>query len=262
MIYESTMPPRLTYEFVKEFIKNAGDKLLSKEYVNNRTKITIECHVCHNPYDQVFTSYQKGYRHQDCPNKVRWENSPNPLVVYNANPTRKILPLVTKTCPECNEQFDVKNHRRDQITCSPECLKVYIRKKAESGHYRRIGSMGGKISAAMQTRRSKNEILFAELCEEHFTFDEVVCNEPMFEGWDADIILKKLKIAILWNGVWHYKKVREGHNLAQVQSRDKIKMKIIKKLGFIPYVVKDMGSWRRKFVLDEFKKLQDFVYFV
>ena len=248
------MPPRLTYEFVKEFIKNAGDKLISTEYVNNRTKLSIECHLCHTPYDQVFTSYQKGHRHQNCPSGL------SALDIYNA--TREILPLITKTCPECNKQFEVTNHRRKQITCGPECLKVYIKKKAESGHFRRIGSMGGKISAAMQTRRSKNEILFAELCEEHFTFDEVVCNEPMFEGWDADVILKKLKIAILWNGIWHYKKVREGHNLAQVQSRDRIKTKIIKKLGFIPYVIKDMGGWSRKLVVSEFAKLQNFVYFV
>ena len=29
----------------------------------------------------------------------------------------------------------------------------------------------------------------------------------IFNGWDADIILTDLKIAILWNGKWHYEKL-------------------------------------------------------
>ena len=35
----------------------------------------------------------------------------------------------------------------------------------------------------------------------------------MFNGWDADVILPDLKIAIMWNGIWHYKQVRKNHNV-------------------------------------------------
>lgn len=38
----------------------------------------------------------------------------------------------------------------------------------------------------------------------------------MFNGWDADIIIEDLKIAILWNGKWHYEKITEKHSVSQV----------------------------------------------
>ena len=67
-------------------------------------------------------------------------------------------------------------------------------------------SIAGKKSASIQQneRRSKNEKLFCVLCEQYF--NKVGHNEPIFNGWDVDILIYDLKIAILWNGVWHYKK--------------------------------------------------------
>jgi len=66
------------------------------------------------------------------------------------------------------------------------------------------GKIYGKLSAEAQNRRSKNEMLFAKLCEEYF--NDVLTNEIMFNGWDADVIINNIKYAVLWNGVWHYKK--------------------------------------------------------
>lgn len=97
----------------------------------------------------------------------------------------------------------------------------------------------------------------ADLCEEHF--DLVWTNRPMFNGWDADIILPDIKLAILWNGVWHYKKVTEKHSLSQVQNRDVIKMREIKQCGYTPYVIKDMGKANKRFVESEFQKLLQWI---
>ena len=47
--------------------------------------------------------------------------------------------------------------------------------------------------------------MFCKLCEQEFK--DVLHNEPIFNNWDADIILKEYKIAVLWNGIWHYKKI-------------------------------------------------------
>lgn len=76
----------------------------------------------------------------------------------------------------------------------------------------------------------------------------------MFNGWDADVILKHLKIAILYNGIWHYKKVRKKHSVLQVQARDKYKLKQIAKCGYKSYIVKDMGAFNPSFVKQEFDK--------
>lgn len=48
---------------------------------------------------------------------------------------------------------------------------------------------------------------FCELCEKEFK--NVGHNEPIFNGWDADVLLYDIKVAILWNGKWHYETVFE-----------------------------------------------------
>ena len=83
----------------------------------------------------------------------------------------------------------------------------------------------------------------------------------MFNGWDADVILPDLKIAIRWNGIWHYKKVRKNHNLELVKNRDRIKEKMIIRNGYIPYIIKDMGRYNTKFVDEQFEKFMKYLYF-
>jgi hypothetical protein len=111
---------------------------------------------------------------------------------------------------------------------------------------------GGIASANSQNRRSKNEKLFCEMCESKF--NEVKNNEPIFNGWDADIIIEDLKIAVLWNGIWHYKQISKKQSLEQVQSRDKIKLREIENCGYRAYIIKDMGSYDPIFVKEEFDK--------
>ena len=91
--------------------------------------------------------------------------------------------------------------------------------------YQEIASKNGRLSVNSQERRSKNEIYFSELCSNYF---EIKTNEAFFDGWDADIIIHSEKIAILWNGIWHYKQISKTQSLQQVQARDKIKLDIIK----------------------------------
>jgi len=64
---------------------------------------------------------------------------------------------------------------------------------------------------------------------------------------------------VLWNGIWHYKQVRKKHSLAQVQSRDKIKMDVIIANGYTPYVIKDMGKHNKKFVEERFAEFMEYV---
>ncbi len=119
------------------------------------------------------------------------------------------------------------------------------------------GKAGGKISAKNQVRRSKNEVFFGELCEKEFRC--VDFNKSMFNGWDADIIIHDFKIAVLWNGKWHYEKITKKHSLKQVQNRDEIKVGEIIRSGYTPFVIKDMGKYKKKFVLAEFEKFKQFL---
>lgn len=92
-------------------------------------------------------------------------------------------------------------------TCSNELLKN--RKKYLSEETILKLSKAGRKSVETQSeyRRSKNEKYFCELCEKHF--NSVRHNEPIFNGWDADVIIDDIKYAILWNGKWHYEQIKE-----------------------------------------------------
>jgi len=103
-----------------------------------------------------------------------------------------------------------------------------------------------------KNRRSKNEVYFADLCKERFS--NVETNKPLFNGWDADVIIHDRKIAVLWNGIWHRKKIKSNHSVAQVKNRDKIKMNEIVSCGYTPYIVEDDGKESVEFVETEFNK--------
>lgn len=141
----------------------------------------------------------------------------------------------TKTCPFCKKEY--LYDRKKQIFCSKTC-------QAKNNNKNGAAVKGGKASAKVSVKRSKNEIAFGEKCKE--LFENIGFNENFFNGWDADIILHDVKIAIMWNGIWHYEQVREKHSVKQVQNRDNIKIKEIEKSGYIPYIIKDMGKYSEK----------------
>lgn len=97
---------------------------------------------------------------------------------------------------------------------------------------------------------------FSELCAEKFN---ITTNDAIFNGWDADIILNDFKVAVLWNGPWHRKKITKKHSVAQVQNRDRIKVNEIVKKGYIPYIIEDDGKYKKKFVDAMFDLFMDFM---
>ena len=162
-------------------------------------------------------------------------------------------------CKVCGKEYYPSDKGATRTFCSQECLKEYRahRKQYLSEDTISRLSAAGRHSVDVQSenRRSKNEKLFCELCEKQFK--NVKHNESTFNGWDADIIIEDIKVAILWNGKWHYEKIKENHSVEQVQNRDKIKIKEIKNCGYKPYIVKDMGKFNQQFVESEFEKFMN-----
>jgi hypothetical protein len=152
-------------------------------------------------------------------------------------------------CKFCGHSFTVKYSKRKQKFCSKSCSSKYRMSKKENIDFMRwVGRKSAKTQS--ENRRSKNEIYFAKLCKKHFK--NVRTNESIFNGWDADIIIDDIKVAILWNGKWHYEKITEKHSVKQVQNRDRIKVNEIKKYGYTPYIIKDMGKENKEFVEEQF----------
>lgn len=133
-------------------------------------------------------------------------------------------------------------------TCSIECTKklqskvgkrsLKTRWENAEDEMREISSKGGRASAAKTVRRSKDEIKLFELCLDEFK--NVSSNKVLVDGWDADIVLNDYKVAILWNGPWHYKQMKHAnHSLKQVQKRDEIKTSKLTDAGYEVVIFED-----------------------
>lgn len=164
---------------------------------------------------------------------------------YNKNNKRVYKHGNQVLCGDCNKPL----HRRNKTGYCNDCYRKHFGEWATESTIERCIE-AGKKSAQSQQRRSKNEIAFCELCEQYFT--NVTHNQPIFNSWDADIILVDYKIAILWNGIWHYKQISKKQSLLQVQTRDKIKIDQIISCGYTPYIIKDMGKADKHKVENEF----------
>jgi len=146
---------------------------------------------------------------------------------------------VDKECGYCKGIFQANafNKRGSvQKYCSSRCRSLYNIYETE------MSILGGIASAKKQCRRSKKEIELFELCKSYFVDYEIEHNIPVVpdEVWDADIIIRDIKLAILWNGPWHYKEMPlKNHSLKQVKNRDRIKIILFERNGWDVLVFED-----------------------
>lgn len=149
-------------------------------------------------------SNSRGPRTEDFKQKIR-----NKLK-GRKKPYKEILERIFIKCIVCQIEFKIKINEPLRQTCKSKPCKVELAK------------IGGRASAASRKKRSKQEIELFDLCS--LEFKNVLSNSIIVDGWDADIVLPDHKIAILWNGPWHYREMNmKNHSLLQVQTRDKIK---------------------------------------
>lgn len=162
-----------------------------------------------------------------------------------------------RVCKVCGKTYFYTQGLNTKKVCSKECseyLKTHYKEFLSKESLNKLQKAGLKsVCKQKEKRRSKNEIYFYDLCS--IVFKDIKHNEPIFDGWDADVILEKYKIAILWNGPWHYKQIKKNTSLKQIQNRDVLKIEKIKNSGYTPYIIKDMGKHNKKFVEKEFIKL-------
>jgi hypothetical protein len=180
--------------------------------------------------------------------KIKEKHPKSKVITIRKKRIRKQRVLIEKVCLYCGKTFFANKKRRK--FCSISCSTTFSMRNG-------LTSKLGLLSAAKKYKRSKNEIYFSELCGGKF--DNIKTNEPMFNGWDADVILMDFKIAVLWDGNWHHKKITKKHSLAAVQNRDKIKIKEIKNFGYEPYVIQDFVKYNRKFVENKFEEFLAFL---
>jgi hypothetical protein len=212
---------------------------------------TLNCVKCNTQYFILVTDYtfNKGKFRKTCSSKCshsRTITKEHRLKTSNTLMLNNSCNIFYINCKNCNKL--VVKRKQNSIFCNNKCLNEF---NIKHGILKERLSLGLAKAITTINKRSKNEIFFSELCLNHF--NNVELNQPIFNGWNSDIIIHDYKIAILWNGIWHYKKVRKNHSLEQVQTRDKIKIKQIILCGYVPYVIKDMGKYNPKFVKEQFE---------
>lgn len=230
------------------------DNYLEKLGINyDKIKIERFCNVCGG----IIKSKNKNFCSRSCAasytNKKRGPLSEETKKkIGEKNKLKyKTKKLIIVECNWCKKKFETTK-RKGRKSCSTECEINFNR-----DHLKRIGKVGCLKSVESQNRRSKNEIYLSELCSKEFK--NIRLNEQIFNGWDADIILDDYKLAIMWDGNWHHKKLSKGHSLEQVQNRDKIRIKEIINCGYTPYTINDYGKYNKHFVEKEFEKLKEYI---
>jgi hypothetical protein len=184
---------------------------------NNKQR-TPEHHKRHG--DKIRNLYSSKQKPVQSKTNVCTSSSIKPdLIITSVEPVRY------NQCKVCNQLFGVKNKHSAKKSCSREC---------ESVLYQRAG----RQSATTRCLRSKQEVQLYNLCVNYYS--DVKHNEVIADGWDADIIIPSKKVAILWNGPWHYRQMPvSNHSLVQVQNRDRIKIQLFESLGWQVFVFED-----------------------
>lgn len=149
-------------------------------------------------------------------------------------------------CKVCQKIFFHKTYARK--TCSDECYKI------DNKINRELGFQIYRNSPHKKSGRSYNEIYFFKLVKE--IFPNATNNKFIFNGYDADVIIPDLKLAIHWNGIWHYKPVINESHFKQICKRDLERYQEIEKCGYTNYIIQDLKSVKDyDFVQLEFTKL-------
>lgn len=219
---------------------------LIKEFKVNCSRCGIETST--EEREKLFPKKKNYFCSRACSNKRNHSDETKKKISQSLK-INQSLKIRIGECKGCNKEFQKK--RKVQIFCSKSCASTW--NNINLG----ISRKGGLASSKSQPKRSKNEVHFSKLCKSYF--NDVLTNKQIFNGWDADIIIKDIKFAVLWNGVWHYKKITKKHSVKQVQNRDKIKIKEIINSQYTPYIIKDMGKENLTFVKKEFDKFIDYL---
>ena len=148
---------------------------------------------------------------------------------------------IKNTCIVCSKEFF---RNRNQKTCSNECYFIVRQKAGKKG-----GSKTSSLEFHKRNRSSNEKMFFAKIKE---IYPDAIANKRLFDGWDADVIIPSQKLAIHWNGVWHYKSVMGNELLERVQQKDKSRYEAIERHGYKNYIIQDMGPMNSNKVEKEY----------
>ena len=118
-------------------------------------------------------------------------------------------------------------------------------KKSKSGKFFCNSSCAASYNNKLKrkSRRSKIEIKFYNLLVQEFpNLDILSSDKTMLDGYEADIAIPSLKLAIEWNGIVHFKPIYSQTKLDKIQTRDAEKLEIASNKDINLIVIPDLVS--------------------
>ena len=188
--------------------------------MRKRTTCHITCDYCHKLFirSKDYKVFEKSYCSRNC--------------MYKAHDKRKYI-----NCGFCNTVFltEDKNIRKSKsgfVFCTRSCAAKY------------------NNQFKIKSNRSKIEIKFGEELQKLFPKLEFIFNDKIaLNGYELDIYIPELKLAIEWNGIVHYQPIYGQDKLKNTQYKDYQKQLLCQKLNIDLIVICDMTSKQR--VLNE-----------
>lgn len=107
-----------------------------------------------------------------------------------------------------------------------------------------------------KSRRSKCEKMLFELLINEYPNLTIINNDKiLLDGYECDISIPDLKLAIEWNGIVHFKPIYGQTKLDNIQQRDMEKQKIAVEKQINLIVIPDLVS-SEKYVKESFQKIK------
>ena len=198
--------------------------------------IPKKCEKCENLIE--FKNRKNSHCSRSCANSHKNSSETNQkistsLTRFHAS-SKQSYTIFCSFCSQPQTRRKKPNNKSNLYSCKEKACKTRLMLSiAKMG-----ASKGGKASAAKTIKRSKQEIELYNLLSMHFP--NIRHNEQTANGWDADILLPDYKIAILWNGPWHYREMGFAkHSLKKVVNRDCIKIQEFENIGWIIKLYQD-----------------------
>lgn len=238
------------YETIKMGAKAAGDAAKAKS-VERRGIYDQSPNLC-TYCNQVLPYSKRHFKFCNRSCSASFNNQKRTESGFSLSPVSRHL--ISQTIKETNSESKLLRIRLYEASpCFCKICKSVLpyqlrhRKTCQTSECKHLSAMqsgqkgGLKTASGPMAKRSKNEIKFYDLCQN--VFQKVTANDPIFDGWDADVLIHDYKIAVLWNGDWHYREMGcYNHKLQQVQNRDLYKQKLICRHGWKVYIVKDTSD--------------------